>query len=331
VAIELRRRVAKSRFFFVMFEALDRRVAFTPSFPEPWFDITRGRSLNDRAGEVLSDFFRKRERDDEDEFVPPEQFSLKGSAWIHPHDVEINPAPALAKPDDLFRMLLEDLVHHAAYLRTLADCVTGTAPEQAVLYLRAGNAGDTFWVQRPAKNLTLLLFDAALGLEATALTEGAILVKGVAALPLARLEHGTHLCCPEHGGVVPVQVMVWPVPVVTPSRGRCLKRINKSGAIGNDCCKPVRRRWTPIRFAWSRWCASIRRTARWWTCAPGRCMQPIASTGYWRRCRCRRNLRSDRDEARASGVCMELNLAPGRGLAGPDGVCKANAPRIGSS
>jgi ATP-dependent Clp protease ATP-binding subunit ClpC len=106
VAIDLRRRTAKCRFLFVQFDALDRRVAFTPSLPEVWFDVPRGRSLDSRAAEVLTEHFRKRERDDEADFVPPEQFAMKGAAWIHPHEVEIHPAPNLAAPTDLNLLFL---------------------------------------------------------------------------------------------------------------------------------------------------------------------------------------------------------------------------------
>jgi hypothetical protein len=91
VAIELRRRAARCRFLFVQFEALERRIA---------------RSLDSRAAEVLSEHFRRREREDQEEFIPPENFTLEGSAWIHPHDVEIHPAPVLAKADDAHRMFL---------------------------------------------------------------------------------------------------------------------------------------------------------------------------------------------------------------------------------
>ena len=71
------------------------------------------------------------------------------------------------------------------------------------------------WRQRHCRN-TLL---ANLALELVPLKkvgdgnqESTLLIKGIAALPLARLEEGTQLCCPSHGGIVPVQVMVWPVP-----------------------------------------------------------------------------------------------------------------------
>ncbi len=62
VAIDLRRRVAKSRFLFVAFNALDRRIAFTPSLPELWFELNKGHTLASRANEVLSEYFRARER-----------------------------------------------------------------------------------------------------------------------------------------------------------------------------------------------------------------------------------------------------------------------------
>ena len=106
VAIELRRRTAKCRFLFVQFEALDRRVAFTPRLPDVWFDVPRGRSLENRAADVLTEHFRKREREDQEAFVPPEEFALEGSAWIHAHEIEIHPSPKLADANDILRMFL---------------------------------------------------------------------------------------------------------------------------------------------------------------------------------------------------------------------------------
>src|SRR5262249_43563737 len=82
------------------FEALGRRVAFTPALPELWFEAPRGQSLEGRAGEVLGKHFRTLERDDEEHFVKPEEFSLKGTAWIHVHDVDISPAPKMGEPAD---------------------------------------------------------------------------------------------------------------------------------------------------------------------------------------------------------------------------------------
>ncbi|HZZ77750.1 MAG TPA: AAA family ATPase [Gemmataceae bacterium] len=106
VPIELRRRNVKCRFLFVIFEAFERRIAFTPSLPALWFDVLRGRTLESRAAEVLSEYFRKREREDQEDFVPPEQYALDGSAWIHSHEMDIYPSPRLPEADDMLRMFL---------------------------------------------------------------------------------------------------------------------------------------------------------------------------------------------------------------------------------
>ena len=106
VAIELRRRTAKCRLLFVQFEAIDRRLAFSPSLPDVWFDVPRGRSLESRAAEVLTEHFRKREREDEEAFKPPENFALEGTAWIHPHEIEIHPVPKRADANEILRMFL---------------------------------------------------------------------------------------------------------------------------------------------------------------------------------------------------------------------------------
>src|SRR5438128_2372729 len=55
--LELRKRVARGRFFLVTFHALGRRLAFVPSLPDVWFELARGESLRDRATEVLTAHF----------------------------------------------------------------------------------------------------------------------------------------------------------------------------------------------------------------------------------------------------------------------------------
>jgi hypothetical protein len=112
-----------------------------------------------------------------------------------------------------------DLVHYTAYVQALADCVVHDSPQQVLLHLRAANPADVVWLKYLATKVLPQLLDASLGLEVTPLErtsaigqEHTLLVKGLAALPLARLEEGTHLFCPDHGGLVPLQILVWPVP-----------------------------------------------------------------------------------------------------------------------
>jgi ATP-dependent Clp protease ATP-binding subunit ClpA len=99
VLIELRKRNARGRFFFAVFSALGRRVAFTPALPELWFELARGEKLGERAAEVLSDYFRTREKEDEEDFIPPEQYALTGTAWVTPLDLEIEPEQRFAEEE----------------------------------------------------------------------------------------------------------------------------------------------------------------------------------------------------------------------------------------
>ena len=64
LVLQLRRHTARCRFLFVLFHQLDRRLAFTPSLPDLWFDVARAETLRDRAVEVLTRHFRDQERDD---------------------------------------------------------------------------------------------------------------------------------------------------------------------------------------------------------------------------------------------------------------------------
>ena len=82
LVIELRRSRAKARFLVASFEALGRRLAFTPSVPGAWFEVARGERLEARAVEVLTEYFRTREREDEDGFVGPAELSIAGKAWV---------------------------------------------------------------------------------------------------------------------------------------------------------------------------------------------------------------------------------------------------------
>src|SRR3954451_13087164 len=86
--IDLRRSRPKVRFLVASFEALGRRLAFTPSVPDAWFEVERGERLEARAAEVLTEYFRTREREDEDGFVGPAELSIAGKAWISPLTID---------------------------------------------------------------------------------------------------------------------------------------------------------------------------------------------------------------------------------------------------
>lgn len=106
VQLELRKKTARCRFLFVTVRAMGRRLAFTPSLPELWFELTRGEKLAPRATEVLTEYFRKREREDEEHFKEPEQFALNGTAWISQLDMEIYPRTVIRDPEDELKAFL---------------------------------------------------------------------------------------------------------------------------------------------------------------------------------------------------------------------------------
>jgi ATP-dependent Clp protease ATP-binding subunit ClpA len=95
-----------ARFLFVVFPALERRIAFTPSLPELWFDVERGESLEERATDVLTRYFRRGERGEE-VHSNPNLVSLQGKAWLTVLDLEdVHPAQRIRPKEEDQRAVL---------------------------------------------------------------------------------------------------------------------------------------------------------------------------------------------------------------------------------
>jgi ATP-dependent Clp protease ATP-binding subunit ClpA len=99
LVLELRQERVKCCFLFVAFEALGRKVAFTPSVPDVWFEVARGERLVDRATEVLTQFFRNQEKAEEENFQSPAKLTLPGNAWVTTLEMDIDPAQVVEEPD----------------------------------------------------------------------------------------------------------------------------------------------------------------------------------------------------------------------------------------
>jgi ATP-dependent Clp protease ATP-binding subunit ClpA len=125
----LRRRTARCRFLFVIFRQFGRRVAFTPSVPEVWFDLDRSETLRDRAIEVLTRHFREQERDDTD--VNPEAHTLTGTAYVTPLEITIRPPAVPPRPAETRFLLLGDAgpVGGATELRRVGRCLDWQYPD----------------------------------------------------------------------------------------------------------------------------------------------------------------------------------------------------------
>ncbi|MBM3979303.1 MAG: ATP-dependent Clp protease ATP-binding subunit [Planctomycetes bacterium] len=131
--IELRRRVARTKYLVVAFEHMGRRLAFTPSLPDLWFEIPRGELLEDRAHAVYSEHWRAVERDAEpDEEIKPEATSLAGKAWVQTLDLSANvPALVAKKPAANFLALLgTETTDGAGELRRVGRCLDWQYPDE---------------------------------------------------------------------------------------------------------------------------------------------------------------------------------------------------------
>jgi ATP-dependent Clp protease ATP-binding subunit ClpA len=131
--IELRRRVARAKYLVVAFDHMNRRLAFTPSVPDRWFEVTRGEPLEQRAGVVLAEYWRQVERDaEDDEDVRPETTTLSGKAWVQVLDLSVNVPGAIPKPPPVNFLMLgaNESGDGAAELRRVGRCLDWLYPDE---------------------------------------------------------------------------------------------------------------------------------------------------------------------------------------------------------
>lgn len=103
--LELRRSASVCKALFVRFEALGRRLAFTPVLPELWFELEKSESLETRAREVLSAHFRQIEKEAGHDSVLPADLLDPPRAWITTLDLDVQLKQQPAKPISHFLML----------------------------------------------------------------------------------------------------------------------------------------------------------------------------------------------------------------------------------
>ena len=110
---------------------------------------------------------------------------------------------------------LAALMRRAALADLIADCLHTRGPECVVLWIRAQSEERArLWARLNHAFQALGLEADAPGLLKAPFSEAdtCILVQGLHALPLARLEAGVHLVCPPHDAVQLIEVETVPVP-----------------------------------------------------------------------------------------------------------------------
>lgn len=128
--IELRRRIANARYLFVAFRHLGKRLAFTPAVPDLWFEVGRNSDLRSRARDVLTDYWRTKEREDDD--ARPENFSLAGKAWVQTLELSVQLPALKAKPPTFKFLSLGDdsPTDGAAELQRVGRCLDWLYPDE---------------------------------------------------------------------------------------------------------------------------------------------------------------------------------------------------------
>jgi ATP-dependent Clp protease ATP-binding subunit ClpA len=131
--VELRRRVARVKYLLVAFDHMGRRLAFTPSVPDLWFEAARGEPLEVRAQAVYTDHWRTVERDaDADEAVKPEDSSLAGKAWVQTLDISAQIPAMVPKPPPVNFLALGggEPTSGADELRRVGRCLDWQYPDE---------------------------------------------------------------------------------------------------------------------------------------------------------------------------------------------------------
>jgi ATP-dependent Clp protease ATP-binding subunit ClpA len=136
LTLTLRRRTARCRFVFVSFRHFGRRLAFTPSVPDVWFDLARNENLSERAAEVLTRHFRDREREEGE--ADPESLGVSGAAYVTPLEIAVRP-PIVPPEPPKFKFLMygsEAPAHGAEELRRVGRCLDWQYPNDLARVVR---------------------------------------------------------------------------------------------------------------------------------------------------------------------------------------------------
>jgi len=130
--LDLKTRRAACRMLFITFNSLNRRIAFSPNLPQLWFEIERGETLQSRASEVLTQFFRGKNKRDNQNLPNPEDISINGRAWVSAVEIEINPPLAARTRREETRAQLgaAEALDGEAELQQVGRCLDWLYPDE---------------------------------------------------------------------------------------------------------------------------------------------------------------------------------------------------------
>ncbi len=101
IRLEVAKQFARLKLLLVMIPRFDRRIGFTPAFPDVWFEITADQDPEERLAEAITEHLRKAARESHGESLPElDRFSLKGHAWVSEIEFRLNPPRVREKRKD---------------------------------------------------------------------------------------------------------------------------------------------------------------------------------------------------------------------------------------
>ena len=136
--LDLRDSTAKLKVMLVAIGRYGRKLAFSPSLPDLWFDVEDDESLENRALEVYESHFRQQRKEIAD--YPVGHHSIEGKAWVDQLIVDILPQREARQPTDPLRALLggEDVSDGAAQLRQVGRCLNWLDMDDLTQPINAG-------------------------------------------------------------------------------------------------------------------------------------------------------------------------------------------------
>jgi ATP-dependent Clp protease ATP-binding subunit ClpA len=122
--LDLRESTAKLKVVLVTLHRFGRRLVFSPSLSDLWFDVMPGEDVQQRACEVYESHFRQIVKENPDFQVS--KLSIKGKAWIDEAAIDVTPRSAPRTSTDPMRAFLggEDVSDGAAELQKTGRCLS---------------------------------------------------------------------------------------------------------------------------------------------------------------------------------------------------------------
>lgn len=144
LALDLRSGWQRCRLSVVTFRALERRIAFSPSLPEVWFEAPGGEGLQASANRVYERYFCQREREEGNVAELLSRIAVKGQAWVTTVELNVNTTSLKApQPERTLAALFGGQVADGATeLENVGRCLDWLFPDDLARALGRGREVD---------------------------------------------------------------------------------------------------------------------------------------------------------------------------------------------